>query len=215
MSNEILWHQIHDAREALLPDLEKLSDAQWQTQSLCDEWTVQQVVAHMVGTATSTKLGFFKGIVKNKGDFDAHIADAVRTYGSGAPSETLAAYKDSLYNRTAPPGPVASWLGEVIVHSEDIRRPLGIDHDYRVETLTQVADFYKESNLIIGSKKRIEGIELMAVDTEWQTGSGPIASGPILSLLMTMVGRPHYLDDLSGEGVAELRKRLGQLKTQA
>lgn len=214
MTREILWQQIHDAREALLPDLEKLTDEQWHTKSLCDKWTVQQVVAHMVGTATSTKLGFVKGMVQHKGKFDDHIDAAVRQYGSGAPSETLAAYRESMLNRTAPPGPVASWLGEAIVHAEDIRRPLGIKHSYNLDTLTTVADFYKESNLIIGAKKRIVGIELIATDVEWKTGTGPIASGPMLSLLMTMVGRPEYLDDLSGEGVAELRKRLGQLSTQ-
>lgn len=214
MSKEILWQQIHDARAALLPDLESLSDEQWRTQSLCDKWTVQQVVAHMVGTATSTKLGFFKGMLKNKGDFEAHIDTAVREYGSGSPQATLDAFRASMLNRTSPPGPVASWLGEIIVHSEDIRRPLGISHDYNIDTLVTLADFYKESNMIIGAKKRIAGLELMATDTEWKHGSGPIVSGPMLSVLMTMVGRSEYLDDLSGEGVAELRKRLGQLTTQ-
>jgi hypothetical protein len=34
-------------------------------------------------------------------------------------------------------------LGETIVHAQDIRLPLGIRHDYPIETLTRLADYYQ------------------------------------------------------------------------
>ena len=40
-------------------------------------------------------------------------------------------------------------LGEQVVHGEDIRRPLGIVREYPEKSLTQVADFFKSSNLLI------------------------------------------------------------------
>jgi hypothetical protein len=70
-----------------------------------------------------------------------------------------------------------------------------------------VADFYKGSNLLIGSKNRIAGLTLRATDTDWSHGSGPEVSGPILSLVMAMTGRKQADDDLSGDGVATLRSR--------
>ena len=70
-----------------------------------------------------------------------------------------------------------------------------------------MADFYKGSNLLIGSKRRISGLTLRATDADWTTGTGPEVSGPILSLVMAMTGRKAADDDLTGEGVATLRSR--------
>jgi hypothetical protein len=99
-------------------------------------------------------------------------------------------------------------LGEAIIHSEDIRRPLFISRQYPLDAVTRVADFYKGSNLLIGARKRIDGLRLRATDTEWSTGDGPEVSGPAVSLLLVMTGRPQALADLSGDGVPTLRARM-------
>jgi hypothetical protein len=65
----------------------------------------------------------------------------------------------------------------------------------------RVADFSQSSNLLIGSKRRIEGLMLRATDTDWSHGTGPEVAGPILSLVMAAD------DDLTGDGVAALRTR--------
>jgi hypothetical protein len=70
-----------------------------------------------------------------------------------------------------------------------------------------VADFYKGSNLLIGSKNRIAGLTLRATDADWSHGTGPEVSGPILSLVMAMTGRKAADDDLTGDGVGTLRSR--------
>ena len=93
------------------------------------------------------------------------------------------------------------------MHAEDIRRPLGIEHHYPAEAVVRVADFYKGSNLLIGSKNRIDGLSLRATDADWSHGTGPEVSGPIMSLVMAMTGRKAADDDLSGDGVATLRSR--------
>jgi len=95
----------------------------------------------------------------------------------------------------------------VLVHAQDIRRPLGIRHEYPMGAVVRVADFFKGSNLIIGTKRRIDGVALRATDTEWSHGTGPELSGPMLSLLMAMTGRKAALADLSGDGVATLKAR--------
>jgi uncharacterized protein (TIGR03083 family) len=118
--------------------------------------------------------------------------------------EALAARVDA---RTAPPGPAASWLGETIVHGEDVFRALGGYRDHPTAHVVAVADFYQNSNLLIGTKKRIAGLTLRATDTSWQHGSGPEVAGPILALLLAMTGRATALEDLTGDGVGLLRQR--------
>jgi uncharacterized protein (TIGR03083 family) len=123
------------------------------------------------------------------------------------PAETLAGFDRVQTSVKHPPGPPNTWLGETIVHGEDIRRPLGIKHQYPTAAVVQVADFYQGSNLLIGSKRRISGLTLAATDAEWSHGTGPEVAGPILSLVLAMTGRTTALDGLTGDGVATLRAR--------
>jgi hypothetical protein len=95
----------------------------------------------------------------------------------------------------------------VIVHAEDIRRPLGIKHSYPTDAMVAVADFYQGSNMLIGSKRRISSLALLATDAEWSYGTGPEVAGPIMSLVLAMTGRTAALDDLTEDGVAMLRTR--------
>jgi uncharacterized protein (TIGR03083 family) len=204
---DVLWPRIHAERAALLADLEKLSDDQWASPSLCAGWSVQQLVGHMVSTTKSSPKGFVTEMVKNKFSFTAMAEKTSRALSTGTPADTLARYRASVDTTTVPPGPLESWLGEALIHGEDIRRPLGIKRTYSTDDLMTVANFYKGSNLLIGAKNRIKGLKLVATDYPWSAGSGPEVTGTLLSLLMAMVGRGDCLKDLSGQGLAEFSAR--------
>ena len=202
------WTTIHEERRALLQDLEPLTAQQWATPSLCEGWTVQDVLGHMVAAAKKSPPKFFAGMIGSGFRFNAMAAKDVARETEGGPAQTLARFREILDRTTSPPGPKTTWVGEVVVHGEDIRRPLGIKHTYPTDALTSVADFYKGSNLLIGAKNRVAGLTLQATDADWSTGSGPSVTGPMLSLVMAMVGRKPALDDLSGDGLATLRERM-------
>lgn len=206
MSHEMVWTKIHDEREALLAELEQLSDEQWRSPSLCEGWTIQDVVAHLASGASTSKADVAKLVLKHKGDFQAVIDAGVAEYSKGTPAETLAAFKAVLHERTAPLSGEAM-LGDTLVHAEDIRRPLGLTREYPLETLRELGDYYKDSSGL-GVKKRIDGLHLMATDQKWDHGKGEIVQGPLLALIMTMTGRAEYLDDLAGDGLPEYRARL-------
>lgn len=123
------------------------------------------------------------------------------------PAETLANFRRVITSTTAPPGPRIAWLGEVIVHSEDIRRPLGISRDYPIDVVTRVAEFYQRTDFTVLTKGRVGGLRLVATDGPFATGSGPLVSGTTLALTMAMTGRAAYCDELNGDGVATLRER--------
>jgi uncharacterized protein (TIGR03083 family) len=202
------WPLIHAERSALAADLASLTDQQWATPSLCTAWTVRDVLGHMTATAKMTPPKFFAALAGSGFRFNEMSAKGIAQETTGTPAQGLAEFRGQLTATTHPPGPAESMLGEAVIHSEDIRRPLGITRDYPLEAVTRVADFFKGSNLLIGSKKRIAGLKLRATDAEWSSGAGPEVSGPLLSLVLAMTGRAAALDDLSGDGVATLRQRM-------
>ncbi|HTZ28905.1 MAG TPA: maleylpyruvate isomerase family mycothiol-dependent enzyme [Streptosporangiaceae bacterium] len=207
MDKSDIWPVIHDERKALAADLQVLDDGQWQAASLCSHWTVRDVTAHMTATAKITPLAFFAKLALSGFSLE-RLQDKDITVEKGASAaDTLARFDAVVNSEKHPPGPLDSWLGEAILHAEDIRRPLAIQHDYPKDAVVRLADFYKGSNLVVGTKRRIEGLTLRATDADWSHGSGPEVSGPIMPLVMAMTGRKAALDNLTGDGVATLRTR--------
>lgn len=118
-----VWPAIHTERQALLTDLEPLSEQQWQTPSLCSQWTVQQVFGHIITTAQMTPPKFLAGMLGSGFNFAGFIAKNADRFSAATPAEMLAAYRGLQHRTNHPPGPNDTWLGEAIVHAEDIRRP--------------------------------------------------------------------------------------------
>lgn len=207
MTGVDVWPVVRGERKALAADLAPLREEQWTTTSLCPQWTVRDVLAHMAGTAQITPASFFPKLIGSGFSFERLQAKGVAANLGDSGADTLAHFDAIVVSQKRPPGPKDTILGETIIHAEDIRRPLGITHEYPPEAVIELADFFKGSNMIIGTKNRINGLRLAATDAEWSHGDGPEVRGPMLTLLMAMTGRKPVLDDLSGEGVATLRER--------
>ncbi len=207
MAKVDVWPTVHAERKALAAELDGIGDTGWDTTSLCSDWTVRDVVAHMTATSKLSGPSFFPRLLASGFSLSRLQAKDIATERGSSPADTLARFKAQIDSTGRPPGPLDTMLGEVIVHSADIRRPLGLTHQVPTDAIAQVADFYKGSNLILGTKRRIAGLRLEATDAEWSTGSGPLVSGPMLSLLLAMTGRKPPLADLSGDGVETLRAR--------
>lgn len=202
-----IWPTVHAERVALADDLGGLSTEQWHTPSLCDEWDVHQVLAHLLASAKMTPARFLTRFASAGFSFDRFTSRQVAAESAGGPAVTLAAFHEAARRESAPPGPKDTWLGEAFVHGEDIRRPLGIARDYPVHEVARALAFYASSNAIIGGKKRVAGLTLKASDTDVSIGSGSLVEGPVISLLLAASGRPTALDELSGPGVDVLRQR--------
>ncbi len=208
MANSEVWSMIAGERQALADDLGSLTDAQWQTASLCSGWSVRDLLGHMTATAEMTPVGFFGGIIGSGFSLEKLQEKDIAKLTEGSPADTLARFEANVDSTKHPPGPVDSWLGETVVHAEDIRRPLAITHTYSPEAVTRVLDFYRKSNLIVGGKKRAAGLTMRATDADWSAGTGPEVAGPAIALALAITGRTGALADLSGDGVATLRERM-------
>ncbi len=202
-----IWPVVHSERRALAADLADLTPQQWATPSLSEGRTVQQTLAHMAATAAMTPPAFFLKLASAGFRFERMADREIRELTAGGPAATLESFRAVIDRSSGPPGPATSWLGETLVHAEDIRRPLGIAHAYPAAAATRVTDFYAGSNLLIGGKRRIAGLTLRATDTDWSRGDGPAVEGPALALLMVTAGRPAFLAELSGPGQETLTRR--------
>jgi uncharacterized protein (TIGR03083 family) len=201
------WSLIHAERAALASDLEELTEQRWATRSLCDLFTVREVLAHLTAGASLNPVRWMAGVLRCRFDFDRQVAMRLAEHMGAAPAETLARFRQVIASTTKPPLPIVAMLGETIVHGEDIRRPLGIERDYPVTTLTTVADYYQGSDLPVLARKRVRGLRLTATDGPFTAGAGPRVAGTTLALVMAMAGRAPYCDELDGDGVAILRER--------
>lgn len=201
------WKHIHAERRQMAEAWTAMSSGQWAAQSWCQGWSVQDTSGHIVAAAEQTPPNFYKELASAGFRFNVFTDRGARRLAAVGPDELVRRLRARTSTTNRPPAPVMAMLGEIVVHGEDIRRPLGLKHQPPEEALVAVADSWKNSNLLIGSKRRITGLRLRATDTEWVHGDGPEVSGPLLSLILAMTGRKDVHPDLTGEGVAELGRR--------
>jgi uncharacterized protein (TIGR03083 family) len=207
MTTNDIWRYIGSERSDLADTWESLTPEQWGAASWCEGWSVQDVAGHLVASAEQTPPNFFKEFAGAGFKFNVFAERGAKRCASAGSSELVRRLRARTSTRNHPPGPVNAMLGEVVVHGDDLRRPLGLFHKTPEAALVVVADSWKKTNVLIGSKRRIEGLRLTATDSTWTHGDGPEVSGPLQSLVLAMTGRKQVLDDLSGDGVAILATR--------
>ncbi|MFC5142985.1 maleylpyruvate isomerase family mycothiol-dependent enzyme [Actinomycetospora rhizophila] len=195
-------------RAALADDLADLTDAQWATPSLCGRWTVEDTVAHLTAAASVGPWRWVRSVLGARFDFDLHNDRRLAEHRGATPAETLARFRAIIGSTTSTWGPKQAWLGEVVVHGEDVRRPLGLVRTPPVEVTTEVARFVASRDFTVAGKTMSAGLRLVATDGPFTAGEGPEVTGPTLALVMAMAGRAAHLDALDGPGVATLRERL-------
>jgi uncharacterized protein (TIGR03083 family) len=198
-----VWPTVHAERATLIDDLGTLDDRWWDEPSLYAGWTVHDVVAHLVDTARTTRVGFVVGLVRARFDFHRQNADGVQRERGATPTETLDGFRRVAARRTGPPASPDSRLVEAVVHGEDIRRPLGISHAYPPEAVVRSLRLQARTPAAIGGARELAAtVRLDAADAGVSIGDGPRVTGPALSLLLAVAGRTVALDDLAGPGVA-------------
>jgi uncharacterized protein (TIGR03083 family) len=201
------WTYIHAERADMADTWAGLRAEQWATPSWCEGWTVQTTAAHILSEAEQTTFNFYKELIAAGFKFDVFTARGAKRLAAIGPDELVRRLRARTTTTNHPPAPVLAMLGEIVIHGEDIRRPLGLSHEVPEAALVAVADSWKKTNLLIGSKRRIAGLRLRATDASWSTGDGPEVAGPMVSLLLAMSGRKGAQADLTGEGLATLAAR--------
>lgn len=203
---EDVWPMVHAERAVLIGDLERLDEGRWEEPSLCAEWTVHDVVAHLVDTARTTRLGFLAGLARARFDFDRQNARGVERARGASPRETLERLRQAAARTSTPPAPLdeAGWWRKSCTE-RTFMRPLGIVRSYPEEAVVRSLRLQVRTPASFGGAREIVAhTRLTASDADLSIGEGPEVSGPVLSLLLAVSRRRVALDDLDGPGLAAL-----------
>jgi uncharacterized protein (TIGR03083 family) len=205
--DDATWAMIHAERGRSADMLESLSPEQWSAGTLCGNWSVSEVAAHMMIAGEQTTGKFMRGLVASGFRFNVMMDRAARKAGQLPSAEIIARIRARTTTTNKPPAAAMAMLGEVVVHGTDIRQPLGIPDDTSSESKLACCNMLKNSNFPLRTKSTIAGLRLRATDADWTCGSGPEVAGPMVALMMAMATRP-LVDSLRGDGVEILRARL-------
>lgn len=215
-------HDYRALKNAELADfsdfLHDLTDEQWDAESLCAGWKVRDVASHLTVGYTLPLRAIAGQIVKYRGDINKGSDVLSRSYGRDhTPAQILSAFDEG---RARPRG-----LGRIekqhealvdhLVHQQDCRHPLGLPRIVPIDRARALVDALPRAGGLVGSKKRVEALRLVALDIDHTVGDGPEVRGTAEALALAATGRPIALDELEGDGVEILRRRVTGEAVQA
>lgn len=205
-----LWPITVAARRSLLADFERLDDEQWEAQSLCAGWSIREILGHLVLAARPPAWRYAVAIARAKGSFDEANRSLAVAEGRRPVHELLSAYRQVLDHRFSPAGwPAAAPLSDIMLHSLDVRIPLGLATDQPAEHYAPVMSLLFVGR--VGRSFTTSGrpqVRWNATDHEWSHGAGPLVCGTLADLALTAAGRAARIGSLTGEGVDAVRSWL-------
>ncbi|RBY80967.1 maleylpyruvate isomerase family mycothiol-dependent enzyme [Geodermatophilus sp. TF02-6] len=210
LSRAAVDEAVSTERRRLADSVADLTDEQWATPSLCAAWTVRDVIAHLTVTTRLTVPRLLRAAVRARGSFDRmEVALAAQRAAAYTTAELVAQLRESADSTRRFPGstPVDP-LMDLVVHGQDVARPLGRRYVSPPEVVAACLA-YVARNRFMGGPRRLSGVRLVSTDTGWTLGDGAELRGPDVDLLLVAAGRRAGLDALAGPGTAVVAERLG------
>lgn len=193
MDSDVVWRYIDSERAWMADFLESLPAEDWQRPSLCSGWTVRDVGAHLAFAQTPVRDLLWPAI-RAGFRYDVIVRDtAIRSPLTH--EEIVATLRGFLGSRRR----VAfitdlEPLIDILVHNQDIARPLGIDHPMPPDAAAAAADRVLGTPVPIRRWKPPRDVRFVATDADWAFGSGPAVHATMATHLLTLTGRlpiPH------------------------
>lgn len=206
MDTPAVWQHIHQERRALASLLTGLPDEAWQRDTLCPGWSVLDVAAHVISNPQINWGDIVRMARRHLGrGYNAMVFHAVKEWSADqSPERVLGDFeKYDGVQRHVPVTTTIEPLLDVLVHTQDILRPLGLTHEMPVEAAAVAANRALLTGRMLGW--RTGAVRLVATDIAWARGRGPTVSGPMQELLLVCSGRARVAQELAGDGVALLR----------
>ena len=203
MERDRIWDHTIAARQSLAATLATLTPEEWDHPSLCGEWRVRDVAAHVIMGPQLTwrrSAVLLPHVWRGYNGMHAHLG---RLWGSRPVAEILAQYEQYAGLRRGP-AMVSDVepLIDILVHTQDIVRPLGRSTTMPPEAAAVAAQRAWTLAPLLGSGARAaRRFRMVATDSDWSAGRGPTVEGPTGELLMLVTGREPDWAQLTGDGV--------------
>jgi uncharacterized protein (TIGR03083 family) len=188
MDTDSIWRHIDTERTWMADLLESLPAEDWERPSLCSGWTIRDVGAHLC-FAQSPVHSVLWPMARAGFRYDVFVRDtALRSPLSH--EEIVATIRSFVGSRRR----VAfitdlEPLIDVLMHNQDIARPLGVDHPIPPDAAAAAADRVLSTPRPLRLWKAPRGVRLVATDVDWAHGSGRAVRAPMGDHLMALTGR--------------------------
>jgi uncharacterized protein (TIGR03083 family) len=167
---------------------------------------VRDVLGHLVYLAEATQLGIVRDVLRHGPVPDRALSRMARSLGDRPTSELADRLESSAHRRYHVIGlPLVVAAGDVLVHTCDMRRPLGEPDDIDPAVVAPVLETYRgRVGRLIFHASPATGVTLVADDVGVTLGTGPEVRGRAIDLLLLLANRRQVLGSLTGPGVAAL-----------
>lgn len=170
--------------------LDGVTDAQWDSPSLCEGWRVREVIAHMTMAVRYSDEAFMAELADCEYDFP-RLSNLIADRDAERPTAELLANlrSDTMLHWVPPGGGYHGALNHVVIHGLDVTAPLDAPRLATDEAMVIVLDELSEGNAheffgIDISERRLE-----ATDLGWSSGSGPVLRAEASDLVLMICGR--------------------------
>jgi len=188
MDSGTVWQHIDTERAALADLLESLPPASWEQPSLCAGWSVRDVGAHLTFSHARVRDVAWPA-VRTGFRYNAMIKYAAIRSPLG-PEEIVTTLRGFVGSRRrAPFVSELEPLLDILVHTQDICVPLGVDHPMPIDAAAVAADRVLSLRGPMRLWQPARDIRLVATDVDWAYGQGVVREAPIQAHLLTLTGR--------------------------
>ena len=175
---------------ALADFLSDQGDAAWDTPSLCTEWRVRELVAHVTMPARYGQEEFLAELEAHGFDFD-RLSNAIAARDGELPtppSSPISARRPST-SWLPPGGGEHGALNHAVIHALDATVPLDAAEVVPAPAVAVVLDDLTVGGVSANFGTRLDGRRLEATDRDWAHGTGDPLRGPAHLLALAVCGR--------------------------
>jgi uncharacterized protein (TIGR03083 family) len=198
-------HEVARLRRRFADRIESLDESAWNAASWCEGWSMRDVLAHLVKNAEATYRSVILDLVRGGFGPDRATSKAAKRLAR-LPVPELADRLRTVAGRHfhLPGNPEGMGLADVLVHSADAFRPVGVDEDAPPAAVAPALDaLWKTGRLVVHAVPHRDRL-LVATDLDWSRGSGPAVNGRAIDLLLLIANRRQVLPSLEGPGLIGL-----------
>lgn len=179
------------AELAALADVLAPLDAEgWRTPSLCEGWTVREVVAHLTLPARRSTPSVLAGLALSGFRWHVFADKAARRDGRLSTDALLSDLRSTRLSAWRPPGGAAdSALVHALVHALDVTVPLSSRRRRDPQRFGTVLQALVAPASLKHFGVVLDGVELCADDGLWSHGTGRRVTASSEALVLVLSGR--------------------------
>ncbi|MFF2085342.1 maleylpyruvate isomerase family mycothiol-dependent enzyme [Nocardia sp. NPDC058176] len=199
------WKTIAEQRRAIADLLAGCTDDELDSPSLCAGWRVRDVAAHVaLAPQPPGPLTMLREAARARGSFHRLNHDLAVRYADTTADLSTVLHTLADSHRLPAVTNHRNIHFDVIVHAQDIARPLGRVIPVDPEAAARAAQRVWTMGWPFWARRRLHHVHLIADDYSWTAGTGPEIHGTTLDLLLVLTGRRGVLPALTGDGVSLL-----------